>query len=66
MVVILAGGLFGAIWNTTDSVRASLPPAKVQPSPAVEPGQTLESPEDVGGEDRIYTVQRVTAAGGAS
>ena len=66
MVAILAGGLFGAIWNTTDSVRSALPPAPVQPSPAAEPGQTVESPEDVGGEDWIYTVQRITAAGGAS
>jgi hypothetical protein len=56
VVVILAGGLFGAIWNTTDSVRSELPPAKVQPLPTVEPGWTVESPEDVGCEDQIYTV----------
>jgi hypothetical protein len=54
--VILAGGLFGAIWNTTDSVRSELPPAKVQPSPAVEPGRTVDSPQDFACEDQIYTV----------
>jgi hypothetical protein len=56
VVVILAGGLFGAIWNTTDSVRSELPPAKVQPSPTVEPGWTAESPQDSGCEDQIHTV----------
>ena len=56
MVVILAGGLFGAIWNTSESVRSELPPAQMQPSPAVEPGWTVESPEDAGCEDQIYTV----------
>jgi hypothetical protein len=56
VVVILAGGLFGAIWNTTDSVRSELPPAHMQPSPAVEPGRTVESPDDRGCEEQIYTV----------
>jgi hypothetical protein len=56
VIVILAGGLFGAVWNTTDSVRSQLPPASVQPSPAMEPDRTAESPEDMGCEEPIYTV----------
>jgi hypothetical protein len=56
VVVILAGGLFGAIWNTTDSVRSELPPAKVQPSPTVEPGWTVESFFNDTATTEIYTV----------
>jgi hypothetical protein len=64
-VFVLAGGLFGAIWNTVDDVRDQLPPAMIQPSPTVEPERTAETPDDFGCEETVYTVRLSPAAGSA-
>jgi hypothetical protein len=72
LIALLAGGMFGAVWNTADNLAPPRHPAAARPCPVNPPGRAAES---AGAEDPTFAARApadpgralaVRAAGGAS